>query len=135
MLKNLRLFALLMFLLPLSAFARSSAFTDPDPVPVPAKLSVADVEKAVKGALTGYRWTIKPAGSGKLEALYTSRDLMAKISVSYNSKEITIKYLDSSGLDYQAEGDKRSIHPTYQRWISNLVKSMEAKMTQAEFVK
>lgn len=135
MLQDLRLFALLMFLLPFAAFARNSVFTDPAPISVPAKLSAAEVDQVVKDVLTSHRWAVKPVEDGKLEALYLRRNLMAKINVRYDGKGINIGYLDSAGLDYEIEGDKRSIHPTYKKWIIRLVKSIETRLVQAEFVK
>lgn len=126
-------------LLPLSAQARAAVMDQPEPIAVPAKLSFAEVEKIVKLSLVERDWQVKPAGSGKVEALYARSgrkdNYSVKIAVSYSAKQITIQYLDSSGLDYEEKDGRRTIHKSYNRWIGNLVKDLNTRMTQAEFAK
>ena len=134
MVRKLLVASLVALLLPLSAHA-AKELVDPEPVPVTGKLSAADLEKIVKVSLIERGWQVKDAGSGKKEALLAKRDYEVRIQVTYNPKEIAIKYLDSTGLDYKEEDGKRTIHKNYARWIENLVRDFNTRMTRAEFAK
>lgn len=130
------LFVALFALLPLAAFARPEMI-EPEPVPVPAKVSAGKVEEIVKTSMQKRGWVLKPAGGGKVEGLYTrsgrNGGFSVKIQVSYNSKEIKIKYLESDGLDYEEEDGKRRIHGNYNKWIKSLISDFTIRLTEAEF--
>ena len=45
---------------------------------------------------------------------------MAKIHVTYSTKDVKIKYLTSEGL----KADGTQIHPTYNKWMAMLEKDI-----------
>jgi hypothetical protein len=70
------------------------------------------------------KWEISNDKGNQFDATYSRTDrngtLMAKVRVTYSTREVTIKYLASEGLS--AEGNE--IHPTYNKWIGNLIKDI-----------
>ncbi len=122
--RTLKFAVLLLAFAPLAVFARSAELVDPDPIVLPAKASAAQVKKAVKTSLLNRQWTLSNEKPGYVEGKYTKSNFWAKIGVSYNTQKVTIKYLDSEGLNYEKDGDQRVIHPNYNKWIGNLVKDI-----------
>lgn len=115
----------LALVLPLAAHAaRTVEMNDPATVELNTQASPAQVRKAVKLAVLNRKWEISNDKGGQFDATYARTDrngtLMAKVRVTYSTKEVTIKYLASEGLG--AEGNE--IHPTYNKWIGNLIKDI-----------
>jgi hypothetical protein len=121
------LFALV--LLPFAALARSAPIHDAD-VAVIGDLSTKQVGDAVVRALTGRRWIFSAPKGNSLEATQMTRGLMAKIAVSWDSKHVTIKYVDSQGLDFEEKDGQRMIHGNYNKWIENLERDLPVFMTR-----
>lgn len=44
--------------------------------------------------------------------------------VSYDTKTVTIRYLDSANLNYTVRDGKARIHPGFNRWIDSLKRSI-----------
>src|SRR5262245_23044141 len=126
------LLALLVLTLPMAAFARHAELTDPDPIVVPAGVSKADVEKAVKVSLKDRGWTVKESGAGRVEGTYSKRDFKARIAVQYTTKDVRIAYLDSHGLDYEEKDGHKYIHGNYNKWTANLAKDIDVRMSRAQ---
>lgn len=129
--------ALCLALLPGAVLARMKSEEMLNPtIALSTKASAAQVKKGVKMALLNRQWNITSDKSGELDATYTRdtrRDhLMAKIHVTYSTREVTIKYVASEGLS--AEGNQ--IHPTYNNWMRNLQKDIpiyvEREVTASE---
>ena len=118
-----------------SARMRSEEIENPT-IELSTKASAAQVKKAVKMAVLNRQWTISNEKGNEFDATY-QRDnrrehLMAKIHITYSTKEVSIKYVASDGLS--AEGN--TIHPTYNKWVANLQKDIpiyvEREVTASE---
>ena len=123
-LHSLRSFAVLalLALLSFNAGARSAPFEDPAPISVTGGMSIEGVRKSVKVALIGRNWVISEDTGNKITASYAKKDWSATIVVAYGLREISIKYADSTNLDFsQNEDGTREVHPNYSKWIANLV--------------
>jgi hypothetical protein len=123
--RSLTAFAVALAILPLAAHAaRTVPINDPAKVELSTKASAAQVKKAVKLAVLSRQWQISNEKGNDFDAQYSRTDrngtIMAKIHVSHSPKGVTIKYVASEGLS--AEGGQ--IHPTYNKWIGNLVKDI-----------
>lgn len=72
------------------------------------------------GGLRG--WIITPDRDGHMIGNITVRNKhTAKIDINYDSGGFSIKYLDSTNLDFSKdENGKEVIHKNYNRWINNL---------------
>ncbi len=119
------------FLFLLMAF-RQAPLVDPAPISVPAKLDVRQVEKAVKEALIKRQWMVVSDEPGKIIASYDRREFTSRIGITYDRKEIQIRYVTSTGLKYEVKSDgEKLIHKNYMAWIQNLVTDISGNMTMA----
>lgn len=85
-------------------------------VPVSSK---PKVEQVIRTALTNRSWAITSVRPGRIEASYRKvGGATARIAVEYAGSRITVRHLDSTGLDYSEYGP--SIHRTYNNWMANL---------------
>lgn len=122
-----RLFALA--LVPL-AFLLMGAheLVDPDPIPVPAGVAAADVSKAIKAGIVRRGWIVTKDENGQIDATLNIRSHTAKVVIPYNSKEVAIRYVDSTQLDYSEKKGKRYIHGNYVKWIRNMQADIQREL-------
>jgi hypothetical protein len=86
--------------------------------------SQARVQEAVRTALTNRGWAITDARRGRFEATYRrAGGATARIAVEYSGAHVTIKHLESTGLEYNEYGP--TIHKTYNNWMANLQHEIE----------
>jgi hypothetical protein len=95
------------------------------PVVTSKSATVQDVEKAISRAGATMGWQMAPQGPGKMEGVLVLRNHRAVVDINYDAKNYTIKYKDSSNLQY----DGTTIHPNYNGWIQNLDKAIRAQLT------
>ena len=88
-------------------------------------VSMADVEMAIRRAGHGLGWQIVPQGPGKAEGLLVLRDHRAVVNITYDTKNYSITYKDSSNLYY----DGKTIHSNYNGWVQNLDKAIRAQLS------
>lgn len=86
--------------------------------PMPAGLTAAQAEAVVLQALSSRGWTVQKPSGGSVDATYARSNFSATITVKYSKTSYSITYKDSSGLKYDAA--KGTIHPNYNKWITNL---------------
>ena len=87
-------------------------------------VSMADVETAIRRAGHGLGWQIVPQGPGKAEGTLVLRDHLAVVDITYDIKSYSIRYKDSSNLQY----DGKTIHSNYNGWIQNLDKAIRTQL-------
>ena len=86
----------------------------------------AAVTKFVAPSLVAaYGWQMVPKGPGNIEGTLILREHRAVVDVRYDTKTYSIKYKDSSNLQY----DGASIHKNYNGWIQNLDNGIRARLT------
>lgn len=123
--KLTRILLLSLMLLPWSAFAgRATEMDAPPVIDIPGKTSQEKVVSVIRKALKGRDWEIKSSDGGRITARYSRNEYSVKIAVVYNSKTITIKYVDSDHLNYEKKDGKAYIHPSYNRWVRILEKDI-----------
>src|SRR5262245_10174820 len=104
-----RLLALL--LIPLAfALMGATALIEPPPIPVPAKLTVKDVSKAIRAAIVQRGWVAAKDDKGVIDAILNVRSHEVKVAITYDPKQVLIKYVDSKNLDYEEKNGTRKIH-------------------------
>jgi hypothetical protein len=119
---------LLLPVLVLLMAGRQVPLADPEPIPVPAGLTAAQVVKSIKAALVGRQWVVTEEQPGRIISTLHLREHMAKIEIAYDSA-ITIRYLDSGELMYDEKKGQKVIHRNYLAWIQNLVNDISRNMT------
>ena len=84
-----------------------------------------DVQKAIVRAGVGLGWEMKPVEPGLIVGTLHLRTHMAMVDIKYDTKNYSITYKDSSGLDY----DGHNIHKNYNGWIQNLDNGIRSQLT------
>lgn len=87
----------------------NAPFTQPAP-------SLEDADSAIKRAGAALGWQMKTSEPGKILATLPIRSHVAIVDVTFNQKEFSIMYRDSTNLKY----DGTEIHSNYNGWIQNL---------------
>lgn len=100
---------------------RQVPLVDPQPIPVPANVSQAQVKQVIGMALGSRGWRIAKDVPGEIDAVYDPRDFSVTIAVHYNAQQIQINYVTSNNLRYEVKNGVRYIHTNYASWIKNLV--------------
>ena len=75
--------------------------------------------RAWKNSKFGVRGTLAAQ-----KAYFSLRDHRAVVTVIYDTKSYSIKYKDSSNLNY----DGKSIHKNYNGWVENLDKAIRSNL-------
>jgi hypothetical protein len=95
------------------------------PVVANKAVTLADVEKAIVRAGGGLGWQIAARAPGQAEGTLVLRTHRAVVDITYDTKAYSIKYKDSSNLEY----DGTSIHSNYNGWIQNLDKAIRTQLS------
>jgi hypothetical protein len=111
--------------------AGAARLVDPTPLAVPVGLSEAAVDKAVRVGVSKRGWIISKQDKGYLEAVLHVRTHMAKIGITYDTKQVALKYLDSEDLDYTVKSDGPYIHAKYLQWANNVLLDINVQLQTA----
>lgn len=134
--KILRLAALAVAFAALTAHARNSVpIVNHEAVPAvrasgqPA--SADQIRAAMQAAGTARGWQITPAGAGKAVAVLNVRGKhMVSADVSYSSGRYSIKYRDSSNMNYEPGEGAGRIHPKYNMWVQTLIDDTRIQLSR-----
>jgi hypothetical protein len=89
----------------------------------PADVALEQVTTAIKQAGAGLGWQMIDKGPGKIEGRLNLRAHIAVVSITFDTKNFSIFYEDSTNLNY----DGTRIHKNYNGWIQNLEKAILAR--------
>ena len=84
----------------------------------PTTATTAKVQAAIKRAGASLGWHMKDVGPGHIEARLPVRSHVAVADIFYNNKDFSIRYKDSTNLNYSKSDN--TIHSNYNGWIQNL---------------
>ena len=130
--KSLFRSVLLIFLtvLAAAAFAGGKPVLNIDNAPVTAASgktpNLEAVQKAIMVAVTTKGWTGSVAKPGLIKANIAVRTHTAEIEIPFDTAHYSIKYVNSSNLDYDAA--KNTIHRNYNNWIKSLGDVINAEL-------
>jgi hypothetical protein len=94
--------------------------------PIVAKVRTSDdVSKAIIRAGSGLGWQMVPDRPGHMVGTLKVRAHVAVVDIDYNPKFYSIKYRESSNLNY----DGTNIHRNYNGWIQNLDKQIQVQLS------
>jgi len=94
------------------------------PIVSPRPVTMADVERAIRVAGASLGWQMVARGPGAMEGTLVLREHRAVVDIKYDTKTYSIKYKDSSNLQY----DGASIHKNYNGWVQNLDKAIRSSL-------
>jgi hypothetical protein len=86
--------------------------------------SMDDVRQAIVRAGAGLGWQMNADRPGHITGRLVLRTHVAVVDVDYTPKVYSIKYRESSNLDY----DSGKIHRNYNGWIQNLDKAIKVQL-------
>lgn len=87
-------------------------------------LGADDVRQAIVRAGAGLGWQMNPDRPGHVTGRLLLRTHVAVVDIDYTPKNDSIKYRDSTNLDY----DGSKIHKNYNGWIQNLDKAIQVQL-------
>src|SRR5215510_8017891 len=93
-----------------------------------ANLTPAAVKKAIVVAASSRGWWLVADRPGVVQLATKMRGYGAVIEVSYTTEAYSIRYVSSEHLGYAQQGGAESIHPTYNRWLRNLIQSINTEL-------
>ena len=87
--------------------------------------SLQDISDVVRRAATKHGWVVVEEEPGTTTLKLTRGwNTWVTTRVQYDTKMVTIRYLDSENLNYSVRDGKSRIHPGFNRWIDNLKRSI-----------
>jgi hypothetical protein len=110
----------------------SEVLVDPEPISVPPGLSEKAVAKSIRLGVAQRGWVVSRQDPGYMEATLNIRSHVAKVGITYDTKSIQIRYVDSTNLDYEVKKGVRRIHGNYLKWINNIVRDIGVQLQSAE---
>lgn len=71
-------------------------------------------------------WNISEEGDGRLKGKLVVRGKhTAIVDILYSATRLSIRYRDSTNLNYEKDRDGRDmIHPNYNRWVNDLLRAI-----------
>lgn len=112
--------------------ARTIPIVDPEPIAVPAGVTVPAVGRAVKMGFARYNWVITKEEPGRVEARLNIRSHSVTLEAQYDKSNVRLKYLASENLKYEEEDGQRMIHRNYRNWLNNVVGAIQQNLLAAQ---
>jgi hypothetical protein len=92
-------------------------------------LTVEQVRKAIIAGGASKQWIASAQDGDKIRFTHTRGRHTAVVDVAYSAKSYSIRYVDSTDLNYSAkESGGPIIHRTYNNWVSNLRVAIDAAL-------
>src|SRR6266571_5281120 len=90
----------------------------PDGKPTTAE----NVRKAIIAGASRTRWAVsaRPGDANTIRLTYNRGSHTAVVDVTYSAKSYSIRYADSTNLNYAEERGKQLIHPVYNKQVNSL---------------
>ncbi len=109
-------------LLPMSAHA--ALIVEPAPVTLPQDISPERVRSAIRQAAQARHWGVLRDEPGRIDLAYPTGARASKhqlqVSVNYDARTCSVRYLDSYGLDAHMYQDEFRGHRKITKWMRNL---------------
>lgn len=84
--------------------------------PISGNPSLAAIKGAIEQAGAKRHWAMKSVAPGHIQAMQSSRGLMARVDINFSRTSYSITYHSSDKLKHK-EG---KIHKRYNQWVANL---------------
>ena len=88
-------------------------------------VSLGQMKKAIIAAGATLGWNMTEASPGMIEGVLFLRSHVAKVDIPYSTKSYSIKYKDSTDLNY----DGQKIHSNYNGWVQNLDRAIKTQIS------
>lgn len=101
-----------------AAGCRSAPIHDQGPTSIAGRHTEKQVQDAIIRAGAAQGWTMKAEAPGLITGTLYVRSHTAVVSIPYTRNSFSIRYKDSTNLDYN--GPAHSIHENYNEWVQRL---------------
>lgn len=91
-------------------------------------LTAEQVKNAIISGGARARWSASIQPGNVIRLTYSPRSHSASVDVAYTAKSYSIRYANSVNLSYNPEGATGTIHPNYNKWVSNLRQAIEVAL-------
>jgi hypothetical protein len=91
-------------------------------------VTAEQVRNAIIAGASRARWTASVGQGNTVRLTYNKSSHTAVVDVMYSVKSYSIRYADSTDLNYGQEGGSAVIHPNYNKWISKLKQSIDKSL-------
>jgi hypothetical protein len=91
-------------------------------------LTTEQVRKAIIMAAASKQWVASALQGDTLRLTHSRGKHTAVVDVVYTAQSYSIRYVDSSNLNYDAVKGAPIIHPTYNGWVNNLRAAIDAAL-------
>ncbi|MPY68527.1 MAG: hypothetical protein GEU92_00410 [Alphaproteobacteria bacterium] len=92
----------------------------------PASATDDEISKAIRLAGTTLGWQMIQQAPGQIEGTLRLRRHDAVVNVAYDRKAFSIRYKNSTNLNYNASDG--TIHSNYNGWVTNLKNAIQANV-------
>jgi hypothetical protein len=82
------------------------------------------VREAIARALAARRYTLESEEGTRIFARFTSRGVSMRLAIDYSPTQVTVNYLDSTGLGFEDAMSSRQ----YDGWMRNLTSTMQEEI-------
>lgn len=89
------------------------------------QVTMNDVGDAITRAGGGLGWRMRKESEGHMIGTLALRKHVAVVDITYNKSDFSIRYKDSTNLNY----DGTQIHSNYNGWIQNLEQAILAEIS------
>ena len=124
--KKAKLLAVVIAALVMYACGSSAAVYNPS-TPVRNK-NITQIEDAIYKVCAKIGWKAQKISDGTIEATLYTREHIAIVHILYAENGYTIKYFDSTKLNYSEKNG--TIHGNYNRWVDRLDRNIAAALAE-----
>jgi hypothetical protein len=110
-----------------TAQARQSPLVEPprSELSVDGTGSVERVKSSIVAAASSLGWVVRADEPGRMRLVYNKQGRHeVTIDCVYDAKGYQLKYVQSMNMNYGRDDAGEMIHPNYNRWINNLIKTI-----------
>jgi hypothetical protein len=110
-----------------AAGCRSAPIHDMGPTSIAGRHTEKQVQEAIIRAGVAQGWTMKADAPGLITGTLYIRSHTAVVSIPYTRDSFSIRYKDSTNLDYN--GPAHTIHENYNEWVQRLNSAIVSQLT------
>lgn len=125
-------------LLPSAAWALVDDLYQPAPIAIPCALPGDKLKSTLRESLLKRGWKPNEKGEREFEAVITRKIVVpevatvkATIAVSWDDRQVTLRYLNSEGLEYRQDGNITTINTSYNKWLRNIGHDISVNLGKA----
>ena len=92
-------------------------------------MTAEQVRQAFLAGIRDSKWSASVLPDGKLSATLNVRGKHTiTVEIAYSPEKYSLRYKDSTNMHYAMCYGQGIIHPNYNKWVSNLKRSIETKL-------